>query len=43
MAKKYSAVLKTIWLAAFYAYIIPFGIFISLGSLFITYWTDKVF
>ena len=41
-ARKYAAIVKTILLASFYAYIFPLGIYFSLFGLFLTYWVEKV-
>ena len=41
MAQCYSVVLKSLWLTAFYAPVLPIGLPISLVGLFLTYWTDK--
>lgn len=38
---KYSYVLKTIWLTAFYAPLVPIVVPISAGGLFLYYWTEK--
>ena len=39
---RYAEVLKTMYFCAFYSPILPVGVFWALGSLFLTYWTDKV-
>ena len=41
MAQCYAGVLKSLWLTAFYAPVLPIGLPISLIGLFLTYWTDK--
>lgn len=41
IAQAYANALKTMWLTAFYAPILPIGIPISLVGIFLSYWTDK--
>ena len=42
MPTKYAHVLKTVFLAAFYAKLLPMGILFALLSIILAYWTDKV-
>lgn len=42
MSVKYTNILKTVFLAAFYANMLPVGIAIAVGALLFAYWTDKV-
>ena len=41
MSAKYSACMKTMWMSAFYASVIPFGIVISIIGLILVYFIDK--
>jgi len=41
IAQCYANILKTVWVTAFYAPVLPIGIPISVVGLFISYWTDK--
>lgn len=41
MWRKYPVLIKTMWLTALYAPLIPIGIPISIVALFIYYWVEK--
>lgn len=41
MSKEYAGLIKTMWLSAFYAPVMPFGIVISLLGIIFSYITDK--
>ena len=39
---RYSHLIKTMLLTAFYAYELPIGVLFCLGNIFLTYWIEKV-
>jgi hypothetical protein len=41
IAERYAVLIKTVWLTAFYATLIPIGLVISLSGLIVTYWVEK--
>lgn len=41
MWRKYPTLIKTMWITAFYAPLIPIAIPISIGALLISYWIEK--
>jgi len=41
IAQNYANVLKTIWVTAFYAPVLPIGVPLAVLGLFLSYWTDK--
>ena len=43
IAQKYSGILKTVWMTAFYAPLLPIGPLISLLGFIFNYWMEKVF
>lgn len=42
MTLKYAIVLKTVFVSAFYANVIPIGMVFSFVGIFLVYWIDKV-
>ena len=42
LSLRYSNIIKTMLLAAFYAPVLPIGLVFSISNIFLTYWIDKV-